>query len=110
MEHPHFHWDHRSGKHRITVNSVMPGATRTEFIKDAPQSELDRIAAGSPLGCLEFHYVPKHASGLNMVEIEIGALRSQGLDRRIASPERLASEILGSGARSTAHGGPGGPA
>ncbi|MGH7631095.1 MAG: SDR family oxidoreductase [Gemmatimonadales bacterium] len=38
------------GPKRITVNSVMPGATRTELIKDAPQSELDRIAAGSPLG------------------------------------------------------------
>jgi transposase len=31
---------------------------------------------------LEFHYVPKHASWLNMVEIEIGVLRSQCLDRR----------------------------
>jgi 3-oxoacyl-[acyl-carrier protein] reductase len=40
------------GAKRITVNSVMPGATRTEFIKDAPQSELDRIAAGTPLGRL----------------------------------------------------------
>ena len=35
---------------------------------------------------LEFHYVPKHASWLNMVEIEIGVLRSQCLDRRIARP------------------------
>ena len=35
---------------------------------------------------LEFHYVPKHASWLNMVEIEIGVLRSQCLDRRIATP------------------------
>ncbi len=42
---------------------------------------------------LEFHYVPKHASWLNMVEIEIGVLRSQCLDRRIATRERLASEI-----------------
>ena len=42
---------------------------------------------------LEFHYVPKHASWLNMVEIEIGVLRSQCLDRRIATPARLVSEI-----------------
>jgi hypothetical protein len=42
---------------------------------------------------LEFHYVPKHASWLNMVEIEIGVLRSQCLDRRIDSKERLVSEI-----------------
>lgn len=40
------------GPRGVTVNSVMPGATRTEFIKDAPQAELDRIAAGSPLGRL----------------------------------------------------------
>jgi transposase len=45
------------------------------------------------LGRLEFHYVPKHASWLNMVEIEIGVLRTQCLDRRIATKERLVSEI-----------------
>ena len=42
---------------------------------------------------LEFHYVPKHASWLNMVEIEIGVLRGQCLDRRIATQEQLISEI-----------------
>ena len=42
---------------------------------------------------LEFHYVPNHASWLNMVEIEIGVLRGQCLDRRIASQEQLVSEI-----------------
>ena len=41
---------------------------------------------------LEFHYTPKHASWLNMVEIEIGVLRSQCLDRRIESRERLTAE------------------
>jgi hypothetical protein len=42
---------------------------------------------------LEFHYTPKHASWLNMVEIEIGVLRGQCLDRRIDDPKRLISEI-----------------
>jgi hypothetical protein len=42
---------------------------------------------------LEFHYTPKHASWLNMVEIGIGVLRGQCLDRRIGERERLASEI-----------------
>jgi hypothetical protein len=42
---------------------------------------------------LELHYVPKHASWLNMVEIEIGVLRSQCLDRRIATHAQLISEI-----------------
>jgi transposase len=41
---------------------------------------------------LEFHYTPKHASWLNMVEIEIGVLRSQCLDRRIATNARLIAE------------------
>src|SRR6195256_3520491 len=42
---------------------------------------------------LEFHYVPKHASWLNMVEIEIGVLRGQCLDRRIGERPRLVAEI-----------------
>ena len=42
---------------------------------------------------LEFHYVPKHASWLNMVEIEIGVLRGQCLDRRIATRAQLVAEI-----------------
>jgi transposase len=41
---------------------------------------------------LEFHYVPKHASWLNMVEIEIGVLAAQCLDRRIESYARLVAE------------------
>jgi DDE superfamily endonuclease len=41
---------------------------------------------------LEFHYVPKHANWLNMVEIEIGVLASQCLDRRIESFTRFFAE------------------
>jgi hypothetical protein len=41
---------------------------------------------------LEFHYVPKHASWLNMVEIEIGVLARRCLDRRINSYTRLVAE------------------
>ena len=42
---------------------------------------------------LEFHFVPKHASWLNMVEIEIGVLVSQCLDRRIPDRDTLVREI-----------------
>jgi transposase len=42
---------------------------------------------------LEFHYTPRHASWLNMVEIEIGVLRGQCLDRRIGERKQLISEI-----------------
>jgi transposase len=53
-----------------------------------PPAEARRI-----LRRLEFHYTPKHASWLNMVEIEIGVLRGQCLDRRINDPKRLRREI-----------------
>jgi len=42
---------------------------------------------------IEFHYVPKHASWLNMVEIEISVLTSQCLARRIESYSRLIAEV-----------------
>lgn len=42
---------------------------------------------------LEFHYTPKHASWLNMVEIEIGVLQGQCLGRRIDDPKWLKTEI-----------------
>ncbi len=42
---------------------------------------------------LEFHYTPKHASWLNMVEIEIGNMNRQCLDRRIDSMDLLESEL-----------------
>ena len=53
-----------------------------------PPEEAHRI-----LRRLEFHYTPKHASWLNMVEIEVGVLRGQCLDRRIGEREQLVSEI-----------------
>lgn len=40
-----------------------------------------------------FHYTPKHASWLNMVEIEFSALSRQCLDRRIASMEQLNEQM-----------------
>jgi transposase len=45
------------------------------------------------LSRLEFHFTPKHASWLNMVEIEIGVMVRQCLDRRIGDKDTLLSEI-----------------
>ena len=53
-----------------------------------PAEEARRI-----LRRLEFHYTPKHASWLNMVEIEIGVLKGQCLDRRIADQRTLVREV-----------------
>ena len=42
----------------------------------------------------EFHFTPKSASWLNMIEIEFSALSRQCLDRRIPTMEELTSEVL----------------
>ena len=54
---------------------------------------LGQRAATKLLRRVQFHYTPKHASWLNMAEIEIGILSRQCLDRRIASRQLLRSEL-----------------
>jgi len=66
------------------LSTHAPGALYAAF----PPQEARRIVRR-----LEFHFTPKHASWLNMVEIEIGVLRCQCLDRRIGDRERLVAEI-----------------
>jgi hypothetical protein len=66
------------------LSTHSPGALYETF----PAQEAHRI-----LRRLEFHFTPKHASWLNMVEIEIGVLRTQCLDRRIDQKDRLVAEI-----------------
>jgi transposase len=66
------------------LSTHSPGALYQAF----PAPEARHI-----LRRLEFHYTPKHASWLNMVEIEIGVLRSQCLDRRIDDRKTLEAEI-----------------
>ena len=77
----------RAEKIRVVLDNLSthtPGALYETFTA----SEAHRL-----LGRLEFHYTPKHASWLNMVEIEIGVLRGQCLDRRIDNAEQLTQEI-----------------
>lgn len=50
-------------------------------------------AATSLLRRVVFHYTPKHASWLNMAEIEIGILDRQCLDRRLPNRTLLAAEV-----------------
>lgn len=42
----------------------------------------------------EWHYTPKGASWLNMIELEFSVLAKQCLDRRIPSQEQLQREVL----------------
>src|SRR5690242_6728315 len=45
------------------------------------------------LSRIEFHFTPKHASWLNMVETDIGVRVSQCRDRRSADKETLGREV-----------------
>ena len=54
---------------------------------------LGKPTAARLLQRVRFHYTPKHASWLNMAEIEIGVLTRQCLDRRITDRHALASEV-----------------
>jgi len=54
---------------------------------------LGEHAATKLLRRVQFHYTPKHASWLNMAEIEIGILSRQCLDRRVASRQLLLNEV-----------------
>ena len=72
---------------RLVLNNLNThtGASLYEaFPPDEARRLLDR---------LEFHHTPKHASWLNMAEIEIGVLQSQCLDRRLDNADWLRSEI-----------------
>jgi hypothetical protein len=98
--------DHRTGREfadcmRELADVHYPDADRIRVVMDNlsthtagalyeafPAPEAHRV-----LPRLEFHYTPKHASSLNMVEIEIGVLRGQCLDRRIGAREVLVSKI-----------------
>jgi transposase len=98
--------DHRAGEDfahcmRELVDRHYPKAEKIRVVLDNlsthsaaslynhfPPQEARRI-----MRKIEFHHTPKHASWLNMVEIEIGVMRTQCLDRRIAERAQLEAEI-----------------
>jgi hypothetical protein len=45
------------------------------------------------LSSFEWHYTPKHGSGLDLAESEIGVLSFQCLDRRIPDKQLLIEEV-----------------
>jgi hypothetical protein len=67
------------------LNTHTPASLYTAF----PPAEARRI-----LSKLEFHYTPKHASWLNMVEIELSVLVHQCLKRRIPDIDTLTRQVL----------------
>jgi hypothetical protein len=74
-------------KIRVVVDNLSthtPGSLYEAFPAPAAHRILSR---------LEFDFTPKHASWLNMTEIEIGVLRGQCLDRCIDNCPELEREI-----------------
>jgi len=86
---------------RDLVDIHYPKAERIRVIMDnlsthkpsALYETFDAAEARRILRRLEIHHTPKHASWLNMVEIEIGVMVSQCLDRRIATKAILVREV-----------------
>ena len=72
---------------RVVLDNLSAHSASALYQRFAP-AEARRI-----LSRLEFHFTPKHASWLNMVEIEIGVMVRQCLDRRIADKATMVSEI-----------------
>lgn len=85
-------------KIRVVLDNLAthtPGALYAAF----PPAEARRI-----LSKLDFHFTPKHASWLNMVEIELAVLVKQCLNRRMPDIDTLTREIAAwERARNTQH-------
>jgi len=61
--------------------------------KKAFHDTFEREEAERILNKLEFHYTPKHASWLNVAEIEIGIMDNECTDRRMKHISYLKSEV-----------------
>jgi DDE superfamily endonuclease len=72
---------------RVVLDNLSTHSQAAPYERFAP-AEARRI-----LSRIEFHFTPKHASWLNMVEIEIGVMVRQCLSRRIADKTTLVSEV-----------------
>lgn len=86
---------------RELVDEDYPNAERIRVVLDnlsthTPSALYETFAPAEArriLRKIEFHYTPKHASWLNMVEIEIGVMVGQCLDRRIPDKATLIAEV-----------------
>ncbi len=86
---------------RHLVDTVYAAARRVHLVLDNLNTHFRRTfvevlgarEAKAFLRRVEFHYTPKHASWLNMAEIEIGILDRQCISRRIANAAALAADV-----------------
>lgn len=106
------------GKHHVSVQehrTAMDWATEIQYLSDEMYPDAEKILlvmdnlnthkaaslykvfppeqARRILKRLEIHYTPKHGSWLNMAEIELNVMTRQCLSRRIATMDKLKSEL-----------------
>src|SRR3989338_7485365 len=74
-------------KLRIVIYNLNTHS-KSSFYETFNKEEAERI-----LSRLEFHYTPKHASWLNVAEIEISAIDAECTDRRIKDISLLREEV-----------------
>jgi|TARA_B100000315_G_scaffold210682_1_gene207112 hypothetical protein len=74
-------------KLRIVLDNLSTHSKKA-FHDAFEKEEAERI-----LSKLEFHYTPKHASWLNVAEIEIGVMDNECTDRRMKNLSYLKSEV-----------------
>lgn len=81
------HFPHAQTIHVVldNLNTHSPAALYEAF----PPEEARRLVSK-----LDFHYTPKHASWLNMAEIEFSVMVGQCLKRRIPDQATLTSELV----------------
>jgi len=74
-------------KVRLVLDNLNTHSTASLYEAFAPE-EARRLARR-----LEIHYTPKHGSWLNVAEIELSALNSQCLNRRIPDIDLMRTEV-----------------
>ena len=83
------------------VNRVYKNADRIHIIVDNLKTHTKKaiyeiyeaVEAKKILSKVKFHYTPKHASWLNVAEIEIGIMDTECTRRRIKDKETLTQEV-----------------
>lgn len=86
---------------RRLVENVYAKAQKVHLVLDnlnthfrsSFEEVLGHSAAAALLRRIEFHHTPKHASWLNMAEIEIGILERQCLGRRLQDQATITVEV-----------------
>jgi hypothetical protein len=86
---------------RVLLDELYPEADKVVLVLDnlsthGPAALYEAFAPAEArrlLERLEIHYTPKHASWLNMAELELSVLARQCLDRRIPDQALLAQEV-----------------